>query len=79
METVLDADLASAIDQAYAICKRDGATAKSCLDAWKIVDAIESEVAFQRAEGLDQTAFEKFCEDYPEALDAKMYETWCSG
>lgn len=78
-QTLLEADLANAIAQAYAICERAGATAKSCLDAWKIVDAIESEMGFQRAEGVETTAFEKFCEDHPEALDSKMYETWCSG
>jgi CBS domain-containing protein len=78
-QNILGEDLEEAIVIARTICEREGVTSKACLDAWKVVDAIQSEAAFQRSEILEKTAFEEFCEDYPEALDVKMYETWCSG
>jgi CBS domain-containing protein len=78
-QTVLGKDLAKAIATAYAICGQAGASSPACLDAWQVVDAIQSELAFQGSEILGKTAFEKFREEYPEALDTKMYENWCSG
>jgi signal-transduction protein with cAMP-binding, CBS, and nucleotidyltransferase domain len=78
-QAVLGQDLAAAIASARAICGQAGASSPACLDAWQVVDAIQSEVAFQGSEIVGKTAFEEFCEEYPEALDAKMYDAWCSG
>lgn len=78
-QLVLSEALDTAIATARAVCAKQGATSKDCLDAWKVVDAIQAEDAFQRSEILEKTAFEAFCEEYPEALDARLYETWCSG
>jgi CBS domain-containing protein len=77
-QTVLGEDLATAIATAYAICNREGATAKACGDAWQVVDAIQSEAAFQRSDILGKTAFEAFCEEHPEVLEITMDETWYS-
>jgi CBS domain-containing protein len=78
-QAVLDQDLQEAIATARTICEREGVTAPACLAAWKVVDAIQSEAAFQRSEVIEKTAFEAFCEEYPEALDVSLYDTWCSG
>jgi CBS domain-containing protein len=76
---VLEEDLAAAIAAARKLCEQEGVTSTACLEAWQAVDAMQSEVAFQRSEALAKTAFEAFCEEYPEALDATMYDAWCSG
>jgi CBS domain-containing protein len=78
-QTALDADLVAAIAHARDLCTQKGVTSKDCLDAWKVVDALQTEAAFQRSEILEKTAFEAFCDEYPDALDATIYETWCSG
>jgi CBS domain-containing protein len=78
-QTVWGEDLAAAIATAYAICERDGATAKTCGEAWQVVDAMQSEAAFQQSAILGKTAFAAFCEEYPEALDMTMDETWSRG
>jgi CBS domain-containing protein len=78
-QTALDQDLAEAIATARTICEREGGTSPSCLSAWQVVDAIQSEAAFQRSEVVEKTAFEAFCEEYPEALEVSLYDTWCSG
>lgn len=78
-QTLLEQDLTTAIATARVICEREGVTSKACLDAWMVVDAIQSETAFQQSESLEKTAFEEFCEEYPEVLEVTMYESWCSG
>lgn len=77
--TMLEQDLTTAIATARSLCEREGVTSKACLEAWMVVDAIESEAAFQQSEGLEKTAFEEFCEEYPEVLELTMYESWCGG
>lgn len=77
--TILEQDLTTAIATARSLCEREGVTSKACLEAWMVVDAIESEAAFQQSEGLEKTAFEEFCEEYPEVLELTMYESWCGG
>lgn len=78
-QAALGRDLTEMIATTRTICKREGVTSKACLDAWKAVDAIQSEMAFQRSEILEKTEFEAFCDEYPEMLDVTVYETWCSG
>lgn len=75
----LQDDLDNAIVRARTICNHEGITSPDCLAAWKVVDAIQVEIAFQRSESLEKTAFEAFCEEYPDVQDATMYTTWCSG
>jgi CBS domain-containing protein len=74
-QAILGEKLEEAIAAARAICKREGTTSKACLDAWRDADAIQSEAAFHRSEALEKTAFEAFCEEYPDALDVTLYET----
>ncbi|XGV98265.1 MAG: CBS domain-containing protein [Leptolyngbya sp. BL-A-14] len=75
----LQDDLDNAIARARALCIEEGMMSPACLDAWKVVDAIQIEIAFQQSKSLEKTAFEAFCEEYPDVQDATMYQTWCSG
>lgn len=64
---------------AHRICQEKGKGSKACTDAWLAVDALQAERAYQRAETIDKTAFEGFCDEYPEAFQAHDFDNWCSG
>ena len=68
-----------AITQARQTCDSTGSTSRICAEAWKAVEELQAEVAYLRLERLERTAFEHYCDDFPEALDAQEYDTWCSG
>jgi CBS domain-containing protein len=78
-EVELELELKEAIDNARAICKSMGATSPECLTAWCLVEELQSEAAHQRSEKLVKTAFEEYCEEFPEAMEARMLENLCSG
>ena len=64
---------------AHRICKESGPGSEACADAWSVVDALQAEFAHQHSEPLEQTAFESFCDEYPEAFKDREYDEWCSG
>lgn len=72
---LLEREIEKAIAEARAICTEKGATSKECAVAWDIVEELQAEAAHQRAEKLHKTAFEEYCEEYPDAAEARMYDT----
>lgn len=74
-EMLLEEKIQAAIEQARALCKREGATASDCAAAWHIVEELQAEAAYQRAEKLVKTAFEEYREENPGII----YDAWCSG
>lgn len=72
---VLEQEIEKAIAEARAICTEKGATSKACAVAWDIVEELQAEAAHQRAEKLHKTAFEEYCEENPEAAEARMYDS----
>jgi CBS domain-containing protein len=71
---VLEQQIELAIQQARTICAEKGATAKECAVAWDIVEELQAEAAHQRAEKPLKTAFEAYCEENPDALEARVYD-----
>ena len=67
------------IQTARSICQEHGPGSEECVNAWAIVDAVQAEAAHQRTEKLEKTAFEEYCDEYPEALKDREFEIWCSG
>lgn len=74
-EILLEEKIQAAIEQARSFCQQEGVTAKDCAAAWHIVEELQAEAAYQRAEKLPKTAFEEYLEENPEVL----YDAWCSG
>jgi CBS domain-containing protein len=74
-EILLEEKIKAAIEQARELCKQEGVTARNCAAAWHIVEELQAEAAYQRAEKLPKTAFEEYQEENPELL----YDAWCSG
>jgi CBS domain-containing protein len=70
----LEEEIQKAIAQARAICAEKGATSPDCAAAWDIVEELQAEAAHQRAEKLPKTAFDEYCEEFPEALESRIYE-----
>ena len=68
-----------AIQAAKDICENMGASSKVCAEAWKSVEELQAQVAYLRLERLERTAYDHYCDDYPEAIDVKEYDAWCSG
>lgn len=76
-------ELAEKVEQlsaaAHQICREQGPGSDACAEAWAVVDALQAEMAQQQAEPLEKTAFETFCDEFPEALRDRDYDAWCSG
>jgi CBS domain-containing protein len=61
------------------ICQAQGPGSAACAEAWAVVDALQAEMAHQRAESLEKTASETFWDEVPEAFKDRDYDAWCSG
>lgn len=79
MELELPQRIQTLTETARRICKEQGPTSVLCANAWSEVDALQAELAHQRATPLAETASEIFWEEYPEAFKDREYEAWCSG
>ncbi|AFY55521.1 CBS domain-containing protein [Rivularia sp. PCC 7116] len=77
--TILEQELQDAIQQARATCSQTSPGSEECIIAWDIVDKLQAEIAHQEAKKISKTAFEEYCEEFPEATKNRMYDTWCSG
>ncbi|HEY9641588.1 MAG TPA: CBS domain-containing protein [Coleofasciculaceae cyanobacterium] len=60
------------IERARAICAETGVTSQECLAAWDDAEELQSEAAHQQGRELLKTAFEEYCEEFPETLTARM-------
>ncbi|NEP84664.1 MAG: hypothetical protein F6K39_45110, partial [Okeania sp. SIO3B3] len=71
---LLERRIEVAIEEARSICAEKGVTSKECAAAWDIVEELQAEAAHQKAERLEKTAFDIYCEDNPEAAEARSYD-----
>ncbi len=74
-ETVMASEIQKAIEEARAICAAKGASSKECAAAWDIVEELQAEAAHQQAKKPPKSAFEQYCEEHPEAVEARIYES----
>lgn len=74
-QIVFDNKIEEAIANARSICAEIGATSSECAAAWDAVEEMQAEAAHQRARKLPKTAFEEYCEENPEAFEARIYDT----
>lgn len=73
-ETILEQQIQKAIENARKICEEKGAKSKDCAVAWDIVEELQAEASHQRAKAPEKTAFEMYCEEFPEAEEARIYD-----
>ena len=75
-ELVLEEKVQQAIERARAICAEKGANSRECAVAWDEVEELQAEASHQKADKLYQkTAFELYCEENPDALEARIYDS----
>lgn len=75
-EVVFEREIQEAIENARAICVAKGSTSRECAAAWDAVEEMQAEAAHQKADRtFSRTAFEQYCEEYPDALEARIYDT----
>ncbi|MFP4297866.1 MAG: CP12 domain-containing protein [Spirulinaceae cyanobacterium] len=72
---LLEDKIIEARDSARQICAEKGPTSPECAAAWDIVEELQAEAAHRRNQRLEKTHFEEYCEDYPDALEARMYDS----
>ncbi|MDZ8189344.1 MAG: CP12 domain-containing protein [Nostoc sp. ChiSLP02] len=73
---LLEQQLQDEIKKARAVCTQKGIHSEQCAAAWDVVEELQAEIAHQRAEKVEKTAFEEYCDEFPEAKG--FYNTWCS-
>jgi CBS domain-containing protein len=76
---LLENIIRDAIANARDLCAKRGIKSSECAVAWDLVEELQAEAARQKLAKLPQTAFEEYREEYPEAMEARMLERWCSG
>ncbi|MEA5572700.1 CBS domain-containing protein [Calothrix sp. UHCC 0171] len=76
---LLEQELQEAIKKSHDICARTSPRSEECAAAWDVVDELQAEIAHQEAKRIEKTAFEEFCEEFPEILTRKECDEWCSG
>ena len=72
---LLEKEIQQARENARSICSEKGATSPECAAAWDIVEELQAEAAHQRAKKPEKTYFEEFCEENPDAFEARMYDS----
>ncbi|GGA54156.1 CP12 domain-containing protein [Okeania sp. KiyG1] len=71
---LLERRIEAAIEEARSICAEKGVTSKECAAAWDVVEELQAEAAHQKAERMEKSAFDLYCEDNPEAAEARSYD-----
>lgn len=71
----LEDEIEKARKVARAICAEKGATSKECAAAWDVVEELQAEYSHQRSKKPEKTYFEEYCEEFPDALEARIYDT----
>jgi CBS domain-containing protein len=73
-EVIFEKVIREAIDNARAICAEIGTNSPECAAAWDAVEEMQAEAAHQQAKKLQKTAFEEYCQENPDAFEARMYD-----
>lgn len=71
---MLEKELEKAITEARALCSSKGVMSPECAAAWDIVEELQAELSHQRSQKPAKTAFEEYCDENPEALEARIYD-----
>ena len=63
------------IEEAREVCSTEGGTSQNCAAAWDAVEELQAEASHQKEQAKSPTtAFDKYCDDNPEADECRIYE-----
>jgi len=71
---LLEQELQDEIKKARIVCVQKGINSTECAAAWDVVEEIQAEIAHQLAEKPLKTAFEDYCDEYPELAESRIYD-----
>ena len=71
---LLEQELQDEIKKARIVCVEKGINSTECAAAWDVVEEIQAEIAHQLAEKPLKTAFEDYCDEYPELAESRIYD-----
>ncbi|MFM7192516.1 MAG: CP12 domain-containing protein [Microcystaceae cyanobacterium] len=71
---VLEDFIQNALQAARQICADKGARSPECANAWDVVEELQAEAAHQRAKKPEINYFEAYCQENPDAFEARMYD-----
>lgn len=71
----LDKAIIEAIGQARTTCNQSGNTSNECVLAWGVVEELQTEKAHQQQAKIRKTELEIYCEQHPEAIECRVYDT----
>ncbi|MEB3338229.1 MAG: Calvin cycle protein CP12 [Leptolyngbyaceae bacterium] len=71
----LEERIQQATDEAHAVTEKYGADSKEAAVAWDTLEELHAEAGHQRTKNADKTAFTEYCEEFPDAPEARMYDT----
>lgn len=77
MSTVLERlsqQIQEARQEAHTVCATAGATSGACAVAWDIVEELQAEASHRRVL-LAKNSLEAYCDEFPEAVEARVYDT----
>lgn len=74
-EVTLEEQIEKARLNARQICAEKGATSTDCAVAWDVVEELQAELAHQKAQTIEKTYFEQYCEENPSAFEARIYDS----
>ena len=57
------------------MCQEKGSTCADCAAASDIVEELQAELGHQKAQIIEKTYFEQYCEENPSAFEARMYDS----
>lgn len=75
LAVVMENQIQKAVEEARSICAEKGANSKECAAAWDIVEELQAEASHQQSKKPPKTAFEEYCEENPDAMEARIYDT----
>ncbi|MEO0852534.1 MAG: CBS domain-containing protein [Cyanobacteria bacterium J06648_11] len=76
---LLQDKLQAAVERARVLCEREGFSSETCAAAWRHVEDLQAELAYQRDEKPHKTAFEEYTETQTETMSPEAYELLASG
>ncbi|KRH96569.1 CP12 domain-containing protein [Cylindrospermopsis sp. CR12] len=71
---LLEQQLQDEIRKARIVCSNKGINSPECAAAWDVIEEMQAEIAHQRVEKPAKTAFEEFCDEFPEFPESRMYD-----
>lgn len=63
-----------ALEDARTACKIQGDRSAGCAVAWDVVEELQAERSHRQAKQKSQSAFQRYCQEHPEAVECLVYE-----